>query len=300
MSSTDTQSQSRKDRGLGFGRVGIWSLEARFGDPAEAADAAAETEALGFGAIWIPGGLGGDVLGDIERLMQATKKIKFATGILNIYRQDAAYVAGWWNARPAAIHERMMLGLGVSHAPAIGAAYRKPLGAMRDYLDQLDQAGVPAGQRCLAALGPKMLELARQRTAGAHPYLVTAEHTAKAREILGPEAFLAPELGVVVETDPAKARALARSALERYAKLPNYVNNWRRLGFSEAEITGLDDRLIDSLFAWGTVERIVARVQEFLAAGADHVCLQVLQESGTKSPPVAQYRILAPALPLKG
>ncbi len=299
MSVAQPNSQSTQDRSRGFGRVGIWSMELRFGDPALAADAARQVEALGYGAIWVPGGVGGDVLGDIERLLHATQKIKFATGILNIYRQDAAYVAAWWNAKPAEIHERTLLGIGVSHASLIGTEYRKPLGAMKDYLDALDRAGVPAERRCLAALGPKMLELARGRSAGAHPYLVTPEHTAQARAILGPDAFLAPELGVVLETDPAKARALARTAVEPYLVMPNYANNWRRLGFSDPEITGAVDRLIDSLFAWGSAEQIAARVQQFHAAGADHVCLQVLHPgSATMTPPLAQYRALADVLTL--
>ena len=286
-----------EDPTRGFGRVGIWSLESRFGDPLQAEDAASEVEALGYGAIWIPGGIGGDVLGDIERLMLTTKTIKFATAILNIYRQDADYVAGWWNAKPAEIHDRIMLGIGVSHGPLIGEQYRKPLGAMSDYLDMLDKGGVPAASRCLAALGPKMLELARERSAGSHPYLVSPEHTAEARAILGPDAFLAPELGVAVETDPEKARGLARAALAQYLVLPNYVNNWRRLGFSEEEITGSSDRLVDSLFAWGTVEQIGARVQAFLDAGANHVCLQVLHGGAAMAPPLEEYRALAPALP---
>jgi probable F420-dependent oxidoreductase len=292
-----TQPQATTDRSRGFGKVGIWSLESRFGDPAQAKDAAIEAEALGYGAIWIPGGIGGDVLGDIERLLLATQKIKYATAILNIYRQDAGYVGNWWNAKSAAVHARIMLGIGVSHGPLIGEEYRKPLGAMSDYLDALDKAGVPAASRCLAALGPKMLELARDRSAGAHPYLVSPEHTAEARAILGPDAFLAPELGVAVETDPAKARELARAALAQYLVLPNYVNNWRRLGFSEAEISGSSDRLVDSLFAWGSVEKIAARVKEFHDAGADHVCLQVLHAgAATMTPPLAQWRALAPAL----
>jgi len=299
MNSSTPQPADAQDRARGFGRIGIWSMEMRFGDPGETDAAAAEAEALGYGAIWLPGGIGGDVLGDIGRQLQATKTIKFATGILNIYRQDAAYTVDWWNGQSDATKQRVMLGIGVSHGPMIGEAYRKPLGAMRDYLDALDEAGIPAERRCLAALGPKMLEMARDRSAGAHPYLVTAEHTAEARGILGPAAFLAPEVGVVVETDPAKARAIARGALSVYQALPNYVNNWHRLGFSEQETAEASDRLVDALFAWGTVEQIAARVQEHLAAGADHVCLQVLHEgTETMSPPLAQWRALAPALNL--
>ena len=151
---------------------------------------------------------------------------------------------------------------------------------MRDYLDRLSAEGLPADRLCLAALGPKMLELARDRTAGAHPYLVTPEHTAQARSVLGPGKLLAPEQGVILERDPERARAMARKALAQYQQRPNYANNWRRLGFSEDDIANMSDRLVDALFAWGGVEQIAERVKAHLSAGADHVCLQVISGAG--------------------
>jgi probable F420-dependent oxidoreductase len=264
-----------------LGRVGVWSIELRYGDRGEAVEAIAELEELGFNGIWVPGGVGGDVEGDINRLLAATKRAVIATGILNIWKHTAGDVGNWWRNLPADQQSRLLLGLGVSHSNLIGDAYRQPLALMRDYLDQLARAGVPAESLCLAALGPKMLELSRDRTAGAHPYLVTPEHTARARAILGPNKLLAPELGVVLESDTTRARAMARQALAHYLNYPNYVNSWRRLGFSQDEIASASDKLVDALFAWGPVEKIAARVHEHLSAGADHVCLQVITGAGT-------------------
>lgn len=261
-------------------RIGIWSLELRFGDRAEAADAAAELDELGFAALWIPGGVGGDVLGDVDRLIGATKRAVIATGILNIWKHEPREVGQWWQALPNERRSRALIGIGVSHSPLIGDAYSQPLARMRSYLDDLAAAGVPADALCLAALGPKMLELSRDRTAGAHPYLVTPEHTAQARAILGPDRLLAPEQGVILETDPARARALARKALEHYLHLPNYVNNWRRLGLSDDDISTVSDKFVDALFYWGSPEKIAERVDAQLAAGADHVCLQVITGAG--------------------
>lgn len=270
------------------GRIGIWSLELRFGDPAAAVDAVAELDELGFGAIWIPGGVGGDILGDVDRLLSASRKAVISTGIINIWKHPPEEIGAWWRGQPADRQARTLLGLGVSHGPLIGETYTRPLAAMRSYLEQLAMQGLPPAALCLAALGPKMLELARDRTAGAHPYLVTPEHTALARQILGAGALLAPEQAVVLETDAALARATCRQALEHYRRLPNYVNNWTRLGFTEADITHLSDRLIDALFAWGQPEQIVERVNAHLAAGADHVCLQVI--TGALKPDVAAAR----------
>ena len=263
-----------------LGRIGLWSMELRFGDASEAAEAAAELDELGFGSLWMPGGVGGDLLGDVDRLLAATKRVVIGTGILNIWKHEAADVAAWWQALPEDRQSRVLLGLGVSHEALIGEAYAKPLAAMRGYLDQLAEHGVPAQALCLAALGPKMLELAAERTAGCHPYLITPEHTAQARAIMGPSALLAPEQGVVLESDPVRARELARAAIEHYRRLPNYTNNWMRLGFSEDEISGASDRLVDALFAWGGMERIAERVDAHIAAGADHVCLQVITGAG--------------------
>ncbi len=259
-----------------LGKIGIWSMELRFGDPAGAMAAAAELDALGYGAIWIPGGLGGDIMGDMSRLRAATRKAVICSGILNIWKHSPDDVGTWWNALAPAEQARMLIGLGVSHGPIIGENYGKPLTVMREFIAGLAARNVPEEAFCVAALGPKMLELARDKTAGAHPYLVTPEHTARARAILGPDALLAPEQGVVLESDAAKARAMALTVVEHYRALPNYRNSWLRLGFTEAEIDGGSDRLIDALFAWGSADRIAERVNEHLAAGADHVCLQVI------------------------
>jgi probable F420-dependent oxidoreductase len=218
--------------------------------------------------------------------------------VLNIWKHTPQELGLWWRQLPADRRQRVLLGLGVSHAATIGDAYQKPLSVMRDYLDGLAQEGLPADRLCLAALGPKMLELARDRTAGAHPYLVTPEHSAVARKALGPGKLLAPEQGVIIADDPAQARALGRAALARYATMANYTNSWRRLGFDEADISSISDRLIDGLFAWGGVERTVERVNAHLAAGADHVCLQVITgaKSGDFGPLRAAWRELAAAL----
>ncbi len=259
-----------------LGRIGIWSMELRHSDSAEICDAASELDELGYGTLWIPGAMGGDLLEDVSRLLGATKTMTIASGILNIWKHDAHDVARWWHALPGEQRARFVLGLGVSHGVMIGEAYQKPLSAMRHYLDLLSGEGVPADAICLAALGPKMLELARDRTAGAHPYLVTPEHTAIARKALGAGPFLAPEQGVVLETDPARARDIARPYVKGYGQLANYANSWQRLGFSEDDIANTSDRLVDALFACGDVDTVAERVNAHFAAGADHVCLQVV------------------------
>lgn len=278
-----------------LGRIGIWSTELRHGDPGQTAEAAAELDELGFGALWIPGGAGGDLLNDLHRLLSATRTATVATGILNIWMHDAHDVGAWWHELPADQCERFLLGLGVSHSATIGKAYSKPLSAMNDYLTKLSSEGMTADKMCLAALGPKMLELARDRTAGAHPYLVTPEHTAIARKVLGPGRLLAPEQFVVMETDPARARDIARLYVQGYGKHANYANSWRRLGFSDDEINNASDRLIDALFAWGNMDRIVERVNAHFTSGADHICLQVVGVRDI-SALLPAWRVLAEAL----
>lgn len=280
-----------------LGRVGIWSTELRFGDRGVATEATAELDELGFGAIWIPGGLDGAVLGDVAHLLSVTKRATIATGILNIWKHEPRDVATWWKGLDAARQARVMLGLGVSHGPFIGDGWRKPLAVTCDFLDRLHGEGMPGDSLCVAALGPKMLELARDRTAGAHPYLVTPEHSAMARKVLGPGKLLAPEQGVILERDPARARDMARGALTHYRQLPNYMNSWLRLGYSEDDIANLSDRLVDALFAWGGVDKIVERVKAHHAAGADHVCLQLITSASVDMGPArAGWRELAAAL----
>lgn len=263
-----------------IGKVGVWAMELRFGDPAAIAGAAAELDGLGYGAIWVPGGVGGDITGDLDRLLDATERAVIATGIINIWKHEPEEIANWWKALPTARAERVLLGIGVSHGPLIGDAWAKPLARTRDWLEKALAAGIPAQSLCVAALGPKMLELSAELTAGAHPYLITPEHTAQARAILGPDGLLAPEQGVIPETDPARARELAREALIHYRRLPNYMNSWKRLGFTDAEIEAADDRLLDALFAWGDAAAIAARVKAHHDAGADHVCIQAITGAG--------------------
>jgi probable F420-dependent oxidoreductase len=274
--------------------TGIWSGALRFhDDPGEIADAVAELESLGYSGVWVPD-TGGDLFGALDRLLAATSTLTVASGILNIWRHDAGDTARWWATLADDRRRRTMVGLGVSHSPLIGEDWGRPLAVMTEYLDRLDAGHLPVERRCLAALGPKMLELARDRSAGAHPYLVTPEHTATARRVLG-SALLAVEQGVVLEADPERARAVARQAVEHYCALPNYVNNWKRLGFTQDDVDQRSDRLIDALFAWGHLGAIVARVDAHRAAGADHVCIQVLDERGA-SMNRAAWRELAPAL----
>ena len=293
--STQPSSSKPADR---LGRIGVWSGELRFGDASQRADAVAELEELGYGAIWFPGGVGGDVFGDLNALLAGTKTATIATGILNIWRHEPAEAGAWWRAQSEANRARTLLGLGVSHGPIIGADYGRPVATMAAYLDKLDTEGVPVERRCIAALGPKMLDLARDRSAGSHPYLTTPDHTATARERLGPDALLAPELGVILETDAAKARETARQALKLYMGLPNYVNNWRRSGFGDDDVTQPSDRLIDALFGWGDLSQIAAKVKDHLDAGANHVCLQVIRGAvrGDPSLPREAWRALAGVL----
>ena len=265
---------------IDLGRVGIWSTSVRFAPGDAGIKAAQELEALGFGTVWIPGGVDDGVLASLDQLLDATKTLKLATGIINIWKHEPADVAAWFKGQSADRQARLMLGLGVSHGPLIGEAWAKPLAKMRAFLDGLDAAGMPSDHMCLAALGPKMLEMSAARTAGAHPYMVTASHTRFARQTMGPDALLAPELGVVLETDPAKAREIARGMVVHYARLPNYANNWRRDGFTDAEIETLDDRLVDAIIPWGDLSAIKARVDEYFDAGADHVCLQAIGAGG--------------------
>jgi probable F420-dependent oxidoreductase len=279
-----------------LGPIGIWSGELRFGNTAETAKALAELDELGFGAIWIPGGVGGDILDAVDRCLAATRRATIATGIINVWKHEPAEIGRWWRRLSDDHKARTMLGIGVSHGPLIGADYQKPLAKMTSYLDGLDSEGVPSDHLCIAALAPKMLELAAKRTAGTHPYLVTPQHSAMARQAVGPDRLVAPEQHVILETDPAKARALGREALKLYMQLPNYVGNWRRLGFSEEDVAG-SDRLVDEVIAWGGTDVIAERVRQHHAAGADHVCLQAVTGAGFDGPlPRAAWRTLAEAL----
>ncbi|CLT27709.1 LLM class F420-dependent oxidoreductase [Mycobacterium tuberculosis] len=238
---------------------------------------ATEIEALGHGAVWV-GGSPPAALSWVEPILQATTTLCVATGIVNIWSAPAQRVAESFHRIEAAYPGRFLLGIGVGHAEMI-SEYRKPYNALVEYLDRLDDYGVPANRRVVAALGPRVLGLSARRSAGAHPYLTTPEHTARARELIGPSAFLAPEHKVVLTTDSARARTVGRQALDMYFNLANYRNNWKRLGFTDDEVSRPgSDRLVDAVVAYGTPDAIAARLNEHLLAGADHVPIQVLTE----------------------
>lgn len=238
---------------------------------------ATEIEALGYGAVWV-GGSPPAALSWVEPILQATTTLCVATGIVNIWSAPAQRVAESFHRIEAAYPDRFLLGIGVGHAEMI-SEYRKPYNALVEYLDRLDDYGVPANRRVVAALGPRVLGLCARRSAGAHPYLTTPEHTARARELIGPSAFLAPEHKVVLTTDSARARTVGRQALDMYFNLANYRNNWKRLGFTDDEVSRPgSDRLVDAVVAYGTPDAIAARLNEHLLAGADHVPIQVLTE----------------------
>ncbi|MCW2654980.1 MAG: hypothetical protein JWR32_5956 [Mycobacterium sp.] len=232
-------------------------------------------EDLGYGTVWV-GGSPPAELSFVEPLLKPTSTLKVATGIVNIWTAAAEPVAESFHRINNAFPGRFVLGIGVGH-PEAHAEYRKPYDALVEYLEELDQHGVPVNQRVVAALGPRVLKLAAQRSAGAHPYLTTPEHTAWARELIGPTALLAPEHKAVMTTDAEKARAVGRKALDIYFSLTNYVSNWKRLGFTDEDVARPgSDRLIDALVAYGTPEDIANRLTQHLESGANHVAIQVL------------------------
>lgn len=290
--SSDTPKKLRET----VGRYGIWSVGLRSEDPSrrgELAEATAELEQLGYGAVWLGGS---SAARHAVPLIEATSTLAVGTSIQSIWQYDAAESAADFAELEAAHPGRFLLGLGVSHAK-LADQYRRPYSALVTYLDALDTAGVPADRRLLAALGPKTLELARDRSAGSIPYLVTPDHTAKARAILGETPLLAPELKVVLETDPTRARTLARDYLAMYLTLPNYTNNFLRNGFTEPDLAdGGSDRLVDAVFAWGDDTQIRARIDDFVAAGADHVALQIVDGSAREDLPREAWRKLASLL----
>ncbi|MGX1030308.1 LLM class F420-dependent oxidoreductase [Streptomyces sp. SAI-097] len=266
------------------GRYGVWSGGFRSEDPqgaAERTEAVAELEQLGFGALW----LGGNTAARYAApLIGATERIVVGTSIQSIWEHKASEAAASFAELEVSHPGRFVLGLGVSHAP-MAEGYRRPYSTMVGYLDELDRAGMRSGHRVLAALGPKMLDLSRDRAAGAIPYLVTPEHTAQARERLGEGALLAPEFKVVLDSDPARARATARAYLAMYLKLPNYTKNFLNLGFTDADVSGGgSDRLIDAVFAWGDEATVRARIDAFHDAGADHVALQLVEDDMSRLP----------------
>lgn len=253
-----------------LGRYGVW-LPNRSISP----NLAQQIESLGYGAAWIGGSPDAD-LAWVEPALAETSSLQLATGIINIWSSPAADVAESYHRIENAYPGRFLLGIGVGHPEHTGE-YKKPYDALVEYLDELDGASVPTSRRVLAALGPKVLALSAERSAGAHPYLTTPEHTAHARELIGNTVFLAPEHKVVLTTNANEAREIGRKLADFYLGLSNYVNNWRRLGFTDADVRKPgSDTLIDAVVAYGTPEQIAARLNEHLEAGADHVAIQVL------------------------
>ncbi len=289
-----------------LGRVGVWTLDVERLSAASARDYVRELESLGIPSLWIPETLGSkEVFAHAALLLASSERLVIATGIANIWARDATAMANGHRALSEAYPGRFLLGIGVSHAPSVrvrGGRYTKPIESMANYVDAMDRApftgakpAEPPG-RVLAALGPRMLRLAAERSLGAHPYFVPVEHTAIARSELGPTPLLAVEQAVVVAEDPTAARATARRYTKRYLALENYANNLRRLGWSDVDLANDgSDALVDAIVAWGDARAIRKRVEAHHANGADHVCVQVLR-ADLAAHPLTEWRALAPAL----
>jgi probable F420-dependent oxidoreductase len=289
--------------GVDIGRLGIWTFALDLQPMRAAQEAAAELEELGYGALWLPEAVGREPFASSALLLAATRRIVVATGIASLHARSAQTMQAGQKTLTEAFPDRFLLGLGVSHAPMVTGVHRRdydrPLATMAAYLDAMDTgslflAAQPASapERVLAALGPKMLALAAQRSRGAHPYFVPPEHTAIARAALGDGPLLAPEQAVVLSSDADEARTIARRFMQTYLGLPNYTNNLRRLGFTDDDISQPTDRLVDAIVAWGDLDAIAARIRAHHDAGADHVCVQVLT-ADPKALPMAEWRELA-------
>ena len=286
-----------------LGRLGVWAAMDTM-TAAEGAAFARRVEEWGYAALWLPESRGRNVLVHSSWLLANTSRLVIAPGIANIYARDPMAMANAQRGLAEQSGGRFLLGLGVSHAPMVealrGHDYRKPVPAMRSYLEMMAaapyQAPAPAEPppTVLAALGPRMLALAGERADGAHPYNTPPEHTAEARAILGPGKLLCPELMVMLETDPARARAGARAALAHYLRLDNYVNNWHRLGFGNDLANGGSERFIDAIVAWGDETAIRTRIQQHWDAGADHVCIQAIPPDGSRRVDERALALLAP------
>ena len=289
---------------INIGKIGIWFSHNSM-SIAESVAFAQRVEACGYGALWIPEAVGREPLVHLAYLASQTSALVLATGIANIWARDAVTMAAAQKTLVELSGNRFLLGLGVSHAPLVegvrGHRYHRPLSYMRDYLDKMVSAiydsPAPADKPpiVLAALRQKMLMLARDKTDGAHPYFVPPAHTRRARQILGPGKLLAPAQAVILETDPARARAAAREYVKTYVpRLPNYQNNLVELGYTEADFAnGCSDRLVDDIVAWGDVDTIKARIQAHYDAGADHVCILPLATTG-RLPNMTTVEALAP------
>jgi probable F420-dependent oxidoreductase len=276
---------------MDLGRIGIWTFTLDLVASARSIELVDELDELGFGALWVPEAVGREAFTSSALLLRGGTDIVIATGIASIWARDAMAAGAAHRTLTEAHPDRFLLGLGVSHQPMVEGLrhhdYTKPYSRMVEYLDGMDatlfMAAAPTTEprRVLAALGPRMLELARDRASGAHPYFVPPEHTALARSVLGEGPLLATEQAVVFESDPTRAREVARAHTAMYTGLPNYANNLKRLDptLTDEDFAGAgSDRLIDRIVAWGDEDAIAARVQAHLDAGADHVCIQVITE----------------------
>ena len=288
-----------------IGTLGVWTWLDNLSAP-EAADFAGQLEDWGYGALWVPEAVGRDPFSFLGYLAARTERLVLATGIANIYARDAMTMRAVRETLGEASAGRFLLGLGVSHAHLVAGVrkhdYGKPVSTMRSYLEAMEAAiymGTKPAEPApivLAALRPKMLGLARDATAGAHPYFVPPEHTARAREILGPDALLCPEQMVLLETDATKARAIARANMKVYVGLPNYQNNLKWLGYEDSDFAdGGSDRLVDAIVAWGDEKAIAERIQAHRDAGADHVCIQPFRADGQPGPDRDLLASFAPA-----
>ncbi len=288
-----------------LGRLGVWSFVDDL-PPEALADFARRLETWGYGALWTPEAIGRNPFAVHGFLAGQTSRLGLATGIANLYARDAMAMRSGAEAVQDLSGGRFVLGIGVSHAPLVsgvrGHAYGKPVATMRSYLEAMEKAPYPGAEKrpsppiVLAALRPRMLELAAQSARGAHPYNVTPEHTARARELLGDGVLLCPEQKLLLETDASRARAIARQHLAFYIGLPNYQNNWKWLGFEDADFAdGGSDRLLDAMVAWGDESALRRRIQEHHDAGADHVCIQALRHDGAPGFDAELLELLAPA-----
>jgi len=294
----------REKLSTSLGPVGFWTFQLDAQPASHARELVCEVEEMGFGAVWIPEGFGSkEAFAHSSILLSGSERIVVATGIANVWARDPMAMSNGSKAIADAWPGRFLLGIGISHevrASGRGHTYPEhPVQMMRQYLDSMDSLpgpDLPKAPTVLAALGPKMLALSAEKSMGAHPYFVPVEHTAQAREIIGPDKFLAPEQLVVLETDAGKARAIGREFMSHYLGLPNYANNLKRFGFTEEDMTGTyPDRFVDAVTAWGDVDAIRRRVKDHMDAGADHVSLQVLRADASEFP-TKELRELASAL----
>jgi len=287
-----------------IGRLGVWTWLDAHG-ASEAADFARKLEHWGYSALWIPEAVGRDPFAFLGYLAANTQKLVLATGIANLYARDAMTMKAVHRTLAEIAPGRFVLGIGVSHEHLVGKlrghSYRKPLTAMREYLDAMDAAPYMGKEPpeeapiVLAALRDRMLRLAAERARGAHPYFVPPEHTAHAREVMGPDAWLCTEQMVLLERDASKAREVARENMKVYVRLPNYQNNLRRFGFDDADFAdGGSNRLVDAIVAWGDEKAIRDRIQAHHDAGATHVCIQPFRADGGPGPDLRTLALLAP------